>query len=261
MNFGETLFKLRKEKGLSQEALAERLGTTRQAVSKWENDQGFPETEKLLALSNLFEVSVDTLLKGEKEAPAAVRERGWYVSRETARGFLAGERRCARYLGLAFFFWALAGVPWVMLPPGGEQRPLGMGLCVLLGICAAVAAMFSQREDYAVLRREPLLLDQAVLKELRDEYRALRGRYLLVAAPSAVLFVSGLLALAAASRGMVPWTGYHALAFLVLAAGLWGSVWSLSAMDGYELLVENQRHCAGVWFKLRRRLRGKLESL
>ena len=182
MNFGETLFKLRKEKGLSQEALAERLGTTRQAVSKWENDQGFPETEKLLALSNLFEVSVDTLLKGENAAPAAVRERGWYVSRETARGFLAGERRCARYLGLAFFFWALAGVPWVMLPPGGGQRPLGMGLCVLLGICAAVAAMFSQREDYAVLRREPLLLDQAVLKELRDEYRALRGRYLLVAA-------------------------------------------------------------------------------
>ena len=38
MNFGETLFKLRKETGLSQEALAERLGTTRQAVSKWENE-------------------------------------------------------------------------------------------------------------------------------------------------------------------------------------------------------------------------------
>ena len=48
MNFGETLFKLRKEKGLSQEALADQLGTTRQAVSKWENNQGYPETEKIL---------------------------------------------------------------------------------------------------------------------------------------------------------------------------------------------------------------------
>ena len=46
MNFGEKLFKLRKEKGLSQEALADQLGTTRQAVSKWENNQGYPETEK-----------------------------------------------------------------------------------------------------------------------------------------------------------------------------------------------------------------------
>ena len=43
MSLGEKIFKLRKEKGLSQEALAEQVGTTRQAISKWENDQGFPE--------------------------------------------------------------------------------------------------------------------------------------------------------------------------------------------------------------------------
>ena len=48
MTFGEKLLKLRKEKGLSQETLAEQIGTTRQAVSKWENNQGFPETEKLI---------------------------------------------------------------------------------------------------------------------------------------------------------------------------------------------------------------------
>ena len=48
MTFGEKLFHLRKEKGLSQEALAEQVGTTRQAISKWENDQGYQETEKLL---------------------------------------------------------------------------------------------------------------------------------------------------------------------------------------------------------------------
>lgn len=63
MTFGEKLFKLRKEKGFSQEALAEKLNTTRQAISKWENNQGYPETEKLLMLSNIFELSVDDLLK------------------------------------------------------------------------------------------------------------------------------------------------------------------------------------------------------
>ncbi len=54
MEFGEKLFKLRKENGMSQESLAERLNTSRQAISKWENGQGCPETEKLLLISNIF---------------------------------------------------------------------------------------------------------------------------------------------------------------------------------------------------------------
>ena len=45
MTFGEKLLQLRKEKGLSQEALAEKINTTRQAISKWENGQGYPETD------------------------------------------------------------------------------------------------------------------------------------------------------------------------------------------------------------------------
>ena len=71
MNLGEKIYKLRKEKGLSQEALAELVGTTRQAISKWENNQGYPETEKLLMLSNVFEVSIDFLLKDEKTETGA----------------------------------------------------------------------------------------------------------------------------------------------------------------------------------------------
>ena len=46
MTFGEKMYKLRKAQGLSQEALAEKLNTSRQAVSKWENNNGYPETEK-----------------------------------------------------------------------------------------------------------------------------------------------------------------------------------------------------------------------
>ena len=62
MAFGEKLFKLRKERGLSQEALEEKVNTTFQAISKYENNQGFPETEKLMILNNIFEVSIDYLL-------------------------------------------------------------------------------------------------------------------------------------------------------------------------------------------------------
>ena len=92
MTFGEKLFQLRKEKGLSQEALAEQVGTTRQAISKWENDQGFPETEKLLQLSNIFEISIDYLLKDEQSSNT-VSEGGYYVSKEMATGYIANQKK------------------------------------------------------------------------------------------------------------------------------------------------------------------------
>ena len=62
MNFHETLLRLRKEAELSQEALADRLHVTRQAVSRWERGETVPEVETLQALSQLFNVSINTLL-------------------------------------------------------------------------------------------------------------------------------------------------------------------------------------------------------
>ena len=67
MTFGEKLYQLRKRHGFSQEALAEKLNTTRQAVSKWENNNGYPETEKIILLAKLFQVSLDDLLMEERE--------------------------------------------------------------------------------------------------------------------------------------------------------------------------------------------------
>ena len=70
MTFGEKLYKLRKAQGFSQEALAEKLHTSRQAVSKWENDNGYPETEKIILISKLFQISLDDLLMEEREMGA-----------------------------------------------------------------------------------------------------------------------------------------------------------------------------------------------
>lgn len=60
---------LRREHGLSQEQLAEKLNVSRQAVSKWESAQAQPELDKILALSELFCVTTDYLLKGSRGAP------------------------------------------------------------------------------------------------------------------------------------------------------------------------------------------------
>ena len=62
MTLGQHIQELRKQRGMSQEALGEALGVSRQAVSKWEGDNGIPELDTLIAMSRLFEVTVGLLL-------------------------------------------------------------------------------------------------------------------------------------------------------------------------------------------------------
>ena len=69
MEFSEKLMQLRRCQGLSQEQLADRLGVTRQSVSKWEGGAAMPELSKLVMLSELFGVSVDYLVKDYLEEP------------------------------------------------------------------------------------------------------------------------------------------------------------------------------------------------
>lgn len=63
MNFADKLYHLRIKYGYSQEALAEKLKVSRQAISKWELGTALPETEKVIAISDFFNVSIDYLLK------------------------------------------------------------------------------------------------------------------------------------------------------------------------------------------------------
>lgn len=69
MDFNNRLYQLRKQKGLSQEELANRLNVSRQTVSKWEVGDSTPDMEKLIAMSDLFDVSLDMLVKGKEEDP------------------------------------------------------------------------------------------------------------------------------------------------------------------------------------------------
>lgn len=67
----ENLYTLRRRSGLSQEQLAQHLGVSRQAISKWESGTSMPEGEKLISISQYFDVSLDCLLQGriEKKSP------------------------------------------------------------------------------------------------------------------------------------------------------------------------------------------------
>ena len=64
MNIADRIQYLRKQNGLSQEELADKIGVSRQAVSKWESEQSTPDLDKIIVMSNLFEVTTDYILKG-----------------------------------------------------------------------------------------------------------------------------------------------------------------------------------------------------
>lgn len=76
MEFGNKLYELRKQRGMSQEELASRLEVTRQTVSKWEVGDSTPDMEKLIALSELFEISLDELVLGRVPVSTKLDELG-----------------------------------------------------------------------------------------------------------------------------------------------------------------------------------------
>lgn len=114
----EKIYRFRRERGLSQEQLAEKIGVSRQAISKWESGASTPELEKLLALSACFGVTLDALVNDEPTAseaksPQIKENTGFSREREMKAGIilcLAGA-----------ICLVLAGVVMLLRPGAAEQ--------------------------------------------------------------------------------------------------------------------------------------------
>lgn len=115
MHLSEKILLLRKQRGLSQEALADHLGVSRQAASRWETGSALPDVGNLLQLSRLFDVTADSLLSDESDPtpPVSAHPGGW--SGEKKRR-LAG--MCLAGTGLLgnFVIYLLSRAITVMVP-------------------------------------------------------------------------------------------------------------------------------------------------
>ena len=155
MTFSEKISALRKQKGWSQEELAEKLMVTRQAVSKWESAQSMPDLDKLVQLSEALGVSTDYLLKDEQmqsaPAPAAAEQaaKPRRVTQEEAKRFLQLQTAAIpkTTLGVALCVWSsivLIGLPacsTIFKLGFSEAVCTGIGLCALLVMVAAGVAL------------------------------------------------------------------------------------------------------------------------
>lgn len=262
MTFGEKLYKLRKEKGFSQEALAEQLNTSRQAISKWENGQGFPETEKLLIIGNIFEVSIDYLLKNTEEQGNNNKD-GYYVSREMAEGYILQQRKTAKFTALGTFLMILSTVPYFIFK---EEPALYAFLIIMIatpGIVTLVLAHSFEDEHYTVLKQEKLLLDQGYLKELTDRYKELKKRNSSVIVVGICLIAVGGLPILLERKGitMGVFIPYYPISAVLIAAGVYIMIRTTTVQDAYKLLARNDVYINRITFKLRKKARSKVDDL
>ncbi len=109
MTFGEKLALLRRQAAMSQEELADKLAVSRQAISRWELGSSLPETQKILQISRVFDVSCDYLLKDDMEQDGSPQMPA------PPPAAVGGHSRTARFLALAggigaLAFWILSAV-------------------------------------------------------------------------------------------------------------------------------------------------------
>lgn len=183
MTFSEKISALRKQKGWSQEELAEKLMVTRQAVSKWESAQSMPDLDKLVQLSEALGVSTDYLLKDEQAqsapVPAAAEQtvKPRRVTQEEAKRFLQLQMAAIpkTTLGVALCVWSpivLIGLPVLRSTLNWgfpEEICSGIGLCVLLVMVAAGVALLltagGKLREFEYLEREPIETDNGAREQ------------------------------------------------------------------------------------------------
>lgn len=173
MILADKIITLRKKNGWSQEELAEQLGVSRQAVSKWEGAQSTPDLERVLRMAQLFGVSTDYLLKDEiedadtaEDSPVAGSDAARMVTMEEANAFLRAKEETVGQIALGTFLCTLAPVPMLILAGLADRSSISegaaaaIGITLLLGlVLAAVLILIGCRKktaDFDYLETQPI---------------------------------------------------------------------------------------------------------
>lgn len=164
MTLGQRIAQKRKELGLSQEALGEQLGVSRQAIYKWESDASLPEIEKLVALSRVFSVTVGWLLgveeppEGQGEAPPAGELTGEQLAmvEEIVSRYLAAQPRPMSKRRRRIWKFALAAA----------------AVCLVAGLYGMSARLEGLSRDYGSLRNSI----QQVSSQVDSQISSITGR-------------------------------------------------------------------------------------
>ncbi len=268
MILADKIIENRKKNGWSQEELAERLGVSRQSVSKWESAQAVPDMKKILMLSEIFGVTTDYLMKDEitamvpaETAPVddgldGLEETVRRVSMEEASTFLAYNEKAARRVAAGVVLCILSPITVIVLGGLAEMGRISMaapaaevaGTIVLLVLIAIAVAGFvkvgmdSVKYDY--LEKADIDAEYGVtgmVRERRDRYAEQHSRLLIIGIMLCILSAVPLMMteLAGAGNGSkLLSVASLAILLVMCAAGVGMIVLTCCRQGGYDRLLE-----------------------
>lgn len=194
MILADKIIMLRKKNGWSQEELAEKLGVSRQSISKYEGAQSIPDLDKILKLSEIFGVSTDFLVKDELEMETYVGEDAMEdippkkvvtlekaqeflrIKKETAKNVIIGTVLCIISPALLIF---LAGFSELEDSGISEAVATGIGISVLAVLVIIAVALFiytgSRTQEFSFLENEEFETSygvNGVVKELKNKFKS-----------------------------------------------------------------------------------------
>lgn len=216
MILAEKIVCLRKRKGWSQEELADKLDISRQSVSKWELGASVPDLDKIIKLSNLFDVTTDYLLKDDaqeiacdvsevfEEVPAPSARR---VSVEEANLFMDLTERLSGRIASAVSLFILSPVPLLFMGGVAEYKHSrltadmagGFGVTILLLLVAIGVAVLilngMQLSEYEYLEKETIFIEDGLAEMVEEKKRIFEPKFRVVVTIGVFLCIIGVIPL------------------------------------------------------------------
>ena len=265
MIIADKIIENRKKNGWSQEELAEKLGVSRQSVSKWESAQSIPDMKKILLLSETFGVSTDYLLRDEIEerqemetvqVDLGTEDEVRSVSMEEANAFLLHNEKAARSISTGVMLCILSPIILILLAGMSEMGMISIGeevaeiggtviLLIMVSIAVALFLMAGIRgKEYEYLENSFIDTEYGVsgmVKDRSGNYAEIHSRLLIVGIMLCVIAVIPLLGLEAMRHSnntdFLPLIGVAVLLAMV-AAGVKLIVLTCIRQGGYQKLLE-----------------------
>lgn len=266
MILAEKIINLRKKNGWSQEELAEKLGVTRQSISKYEGAQSIPDLDKILKLSEIFGVTTDYLIKDELEeeeyAPSQMQENEsesdrsvHKVTMEMANEYLQIIDWTAGKTAFATMLCILSPIVLLMLGAMSEMPDYhisenvaaGIGICVLIVLIAIAVTIFilcgMKTKKYEFMEKEDIETAYGVsgmVKEKRDAYHSMYVTQLVIGIACCICSVIPLFGTLAVSESDFYMVSAVCMLLALVAIGTYFIVRSAAKMNAMNQLLEEE---------------------